>query len=166
LKNLIIGIVIVGNFIVQSTALHNFSFLGVLPNTTLIIIIAFAIHFGEKKGAVIGAIAGLIQDIIFGRAIGMNALAYMLTGYFTGMMSQKIIKENIVTPILLTAISTILNACINLFFIYFLGFTTEVLLLFRETIIVEMPYNVVLSIPIYIYITKLINSKIMKQEYY
>lgn len=166
MKNLIIGIIIVGNFIMQSTALHNLSFLGVLPNTTLIIIITFAVHFGKNKGAVIGVIAGLIQDVIFGRAIGMNALAYMLTGYFIGMMSQKIIKENIITPILLTAISTILNACINLFFIYFLGFTTEVLLLFRESIIVEMPYNLVLSIPIYIYLTKLINSKIMKKEYY
>ncbi|MGV8147083.1 MAG: rod shape-determining protein MreD [Alkaliphilus sp.] len=166
MKNLIIGIIIVGNLILQSTLLHQFRLFGVAPNTALLMLITFALHYGKSRGAVIGAIMGLLQDVIFSRAIGINALIYMLAGYFVGMMSQKIIKENIITPVLLSVALTILSACVSLLFMYFLGFTTEIFLLFKEVVVIEAPYNAMLSVPIYIYLTRIIKSKRMQNEHY
>ncbi|MCD5415028.1 MAG: rod shape-determining protein MreD [Clostridiales bacterium] len=166
MKNLIIGTIIMANFILHTTLFHNFKLFGVIPNTALVLVVTFSIHYGKSKGAVIGFLMGIIQDILFGRVVGMNALAYMLIGYFVGMMTHKIIMEKLVVPFLLVALSTLLNALINLLFIYFLGFRTEVFLLFKDIIIVEMPYNAFLSVPIYVYVSKIIDSKLMQKRGY
>lgn len=166
MKTLIIGIIIAVNLIFQSTLLQYFKIYGVLPNTGLILVISFAIYNGKNKGALIGFFVGLLQDIMFGRIIGLNACVYMITGYLVGIINRKVFKENLLIPFTLTALATVFYEIINLLLIYLLGYRIELFNFFKKMIVTEVLYNSIFSVIIYIYVTKLYQSKYMKKRYY
>ncbi|ABW19303.1 rod shape-determining protein MreD [Alkaliphilus oremlandii] len=164
MKFIIISIIVVLNLILQSTTLQWFNILGTLPNTAIILVISFAVHSGKKQGAIIGFFVGLLQDITFGRIIGMNALAYMLIGYTVGLTEQKIFKGNILIPIILTGLATIFYELMNLLLIFLLGYRIELLNIFKKMLIVELIYNCILSPILYFYVSKLFKLDVMKKR--
>ncbi len=165
MKSFIIGIIIVINLILQSTLFQYFKIFDVLPSTGLILVISFAIYSGKNKGAVIGFFVGILQDIIFGRIIGLNALVFMLTGYIVGLINRKLFKDNLLIPFALTALATIFYEGVNMLFIYLLGYRIELFNILKKMLIVEVLYNSIFSVFIYIYVTKLFETKLMKRRY-
>lgn len=163
MKSIIIGLIIVFNLILQSTLFQWFKIYGVVPNTALIIVISFAIYSGKMEGAIIGFCAGILQDIIFGRTIGLNTSVLMITGYLVGLMNQKIIKENLIIPFLLTISTTVLYETVNLLLIFLLGYRIELLSMVKKILLVEVIYNSILSIIIYFYVSKLFKTNVMKK---
>lgn len=164
-RPVIISLIIILNLILQSTLFQWIKIYGVVPNTALILVISFAIYSGRNKGAVIGFFVGILQDIIFGRTIGLNALVFMITGYLVGLMDQKIFKENLLIPFVLTALATVFYETVNLLLIFLLGYRIELLNVLKKMLIVEVTYNSILSLIIYFYVSKLFKSGLMKKRY-
>lgn len=165
MKSIIIGLIIIFNLILQSTLFQWIKIYGVVPNTALIIVISFAIYSGKSKGAIIGFCVGILQDIIFGRTIGLNTSVLMVTGYLTGLMDQKIFKDNLLIPFILTALSTFLYEMVNLLLIFLLGYRIELFNIIKKMLIVEVIYNSILSLFIHFYVSKLFKSNLMKKRY-
>lgn len=163
-KGVIIGLIIVANLILQSTLLQYFKIYNVLPNTALILVISFAMYSGKNKGAIIGLCVGILQDIIFGRVIGLNAFVYMLIGYFVGLINRKVFKDNLLIPVALTAVGTVLYETVNMLFLYFLKYRIELFNVFKKMLVVEVLYNSIFSILIYIYVSKLFQTKKKKKN--
>lgn len=159
------GIIIILNLILQSTVMQYIRIYDVLPNTALILVISFAIYNGKNKGAIIGFIIGVLQDIVFARIVGLNTLLYMLTGYLVGATNQKIFKDNLIIPFIMTALATTFYESINMLFIYLLGYRIELFNVFKKMLVVEVLYNSIMSVFIYIYVSKLYKSKTMKRRY-
>lgn len=141
--------IIVVNFILQSTVLQHFRVLGIGPNTSLIIVVMFAILWGKKGGATIGFCAGMLQDILAGPAIGINALIYMLVGYNMGIFEKTLFKDNYFTPVLFTMIATGFYHVLHFMIMYMLRSQIEMNILIRKIMLVEGIYNAVLSVFIY-----------------
>lgn len=163
MRLIIISLIIILNLILQSTVFQWFEIYGVVPNTALILVISFSIYLGKNKGATLGFFVGLLQDIILGRIIGLNAFMFMIIGYVVGLMDQKIFKENLLIPFILTAVGTLFYETINLLLIFLLGYKIELFDIIKKMLFIEVLYNSILSPFIYFYVSKLLKSKIMKK---
>ncbi|WP_072743376.1 rod shape-determining protein MreD [Sporanaerobacter acetigenes] len=149
MQGFIMFMIVLANFILQSTVFQYLGIFGVIPNTTLIIVVCIAILKGKKVGGVVGVLAGLLQDIIFSTTIGPNAFVYFFIGYFVGMIEQKFYKESSFIPFIFTAISTIVYHGLYFVVIYFLGIKIHFPLFLKNVVLIEILYNSILAIPIY-----------------
>ena len=137
------------NFILQTTVFKHFSIMGVTPNTALILVVIFALLRGKYSGAFTGLAAGLLQDIFFGNIIGINALIYFLVGYVVGLLDEKVFKENLVLPFLTMLGSTFVYHMIYYLFMIFLSRNVSFTTMLKDIVVIEMIYNSVLTILIY-----------------
>lgn len=161
----IISLIILFNLIFQSTLFQWIGIYGVVPNTALILVMSFSIYSGKNRGAIIGFSIGILQDVVFGRTIGLNALIFMIIGYLVGFMDQKIFKDSLLIPFTLTILTTILYETINLMLVFLLGYRIELLSIIKKMLLIEVIYNSVVSLIVYYYISKLFKSGLMKKGY-
>lgn len=138
---IIVSLVIVINFVLQTTLFKYISIAGVLPNTALLIVVSFALIKGNNRGAVIGFFCGLLQDMFYGKVIGINMLIYMIIGYIVGYADEKIFRDSVIVPILFTSASTVFYYALFLFFIFFLRIEFNFAAALRSVIIPEAVYN-------------------------
>ncbi len=165
MRLIIISLIVLANLILQSTLFQQIRIYGVIPNTALILVISFAIYGGKNEGAVIGFFAGILQDIVFGHTIGLNALIFTVIGYLIGLMDQKIFKDNLLVPFILTALTTVFYEMVNLLLIFLLGYRIELLNIIKKMLITEVIYNSVVSLIIYHYLSKMFKSNLMRRGY-
>lgn len=152
---MVIPIIVVLNFLLQTTLFQHIQIAGIVPNTSLIVIISFGILRGRKIASTMGLIIGLLQDIMFSNIIGVYGLLYFIMGYLFGLLNKKLFKENLFVAFVLTYSSTIiLNLILNTL-LYFLGYDVSFLLTIKKAFIIEGLYNSLLAIPIYMVISKL-----------
>lgn len=142
-------LILILNFILQTTVLKHFSIMGVAPNTALILVVIFALLRGKYSGAFAGLIAGLLQDIFFGKIIGINALIYFLVGYIVGLLDDKVFKENLVLPFLTILGSTFVYHMVYYLFMVFLSTNVSLAIMMKDIVVIEMIYNSVITILIY-----------------
>jgi len=137
--------------------------MGILPNTTLIIVVCYALLRDDVEGAVLGFCAGLLYDIFFGRILGVSALLMMLVGFFAGKPFRDFFKENYIAPLILVGISSLGYE----FMFYVLNFLlqgrTDFLRYLGQIILPVTVYNLVICVFIYRAIYG-INRKIQARE--
>lgn len=137
------------NFILQSTILQHFKVLGVIPNTALIIVVIFALLRGRYYGGFTGLFAGLLQDIFFSGAIGINAFIYFIVGYASGLLDDKVFKENLVLPPLTIIGATTIYYIMYYLFMLFLSRDVSFITVVKDILLKEMIYNVILVMFLY-----------------
>lgn len=98
--------------IFQGSFLSFFFTGGSPPDLLLIVVLCLAFFGGEKRGLVIGLIAGFCQDVIFGPAIGVFTLAKMLSAFLAGLAAREIYKDQIIGPALTVFFLTFLHEII------------------------------------------------------
>mgnify|MGYP003016086923 CR=1 FL=1 len=142
-------IIIVVNFILQSTILQSINILGIVPNTTLVIVVSIALLKGKRTGGIVGLLAGLLQDIIFSPTIGPNAFVYFFIGYLIGLSEQKVFKDSLFIPFIFTIITSLAYHGVYCVFMYFLGTNIRFHFFLRDSVLLETLYNSILIMPIY-----------------
>ncbi|WP_236909269.1 rod shape-determining protein MreD [Clostridium sp. Cult3] len=150
----IMALIIVVNFILQSTIFSHISIFGIVPNTGLIIIVVIALLRGRRTGGIVGLLVGLLQDIIFSPVIGVNGFIYFFVGYFVGMAEDKLSKDNLLIPFIMTAGTTIAYHLLYYIFMYFLGYGLNFSIFFKDVVILETLCNSLISILIYKWFSK------------
>ena len=65
LNAVVTALVIIINFILQSTVLRLIEIRGVIPDTMIIITVSYALLRGQDTGAAAGFFGGLLYDIFF-----------------------------------------------------------------------------------------------------
>lgn len=153
-----ISIMVIINFLLQTTIFQYFRIGGVIPNTSLIIIVSVALNKGKKYGAILGLSMGLLHDVMFNEVIGVYALLYFLVGYTVGLLDDKVYKENSIIALIFTGIVTIGFHILYYLLIYFLSVDISFKSMFRSITLIELVYNLVLSIPIYKLVTRLLKD--------
>lgn len=140
---------IILNLILQSTILPYFAILGVVPNTALIIVVVLALAKGKVYGGIFGLIIGLLQDVMFSLTIGVNGFIYFFIGYFIGFIEDTFARDNILNPILFTALGTIFYNITYSIFMYFLSRHLTFIDAVMSVFSIEVVYNCIVSIIIY-----------------
>lgn len=143
------AVLVIINFVLQTTLMQNIQIRGVLPNTALIIIISFALLKGSKNGAIVGFFSGLVYDVLFGSSIGFYALLYMLAGYFCGKFNENFYRENYFLPTLLSACSVVVFESIIYFTHVFMSGNFMYFYFVFNKFLPEAVYTVVFVVPVY-----------------
>lgn len=105
---------------------------------------------------------GLIQDILFSRIIGFNALIYFIVGLTVGTFDDKVFKENSLISVVFVSLSTISYHFLFFLFMYLSTINVNIFGMFNKIVLIEVIYNSLLSIIIYKQISKLYKNPYMK----
>lgn len=142
-------LILLSNIIIQSTLLQFIKIRNILPNTSIIIIISFALLRGSYEGAIVGFFSGLIQDMLYGTSIGYYSLLGMLTGFFFGKFHHNFYRENYLLPLVLCSLGTLVYESI----VFITGFVFQgdlnYIYYFGRLILPETVYTAIFSLFVY-----------------
>lgn len=142
------GLVLVVSLVLQATVLPLIAVDGVRPDLMLIITMSAGLLLGREHGVGLGFFGGLLQDLASGNIFGLNILARTAVGYFAGQMERKVFKENILLPVLVVIVATVLNSAVAIFVLLVGGYKVDITLETANTIY-HIAYNTVLAIPVH-----------------
>jgi len=165
LRSLIIGLIVVFNFIFESSLFQHIAIFGVKPDISLVIITSVAVLQGKDMGIITGAASGMLQDIVFGKPIGITSFSYMIAGYVTGLNSEKIFKENLIVPVIFTAVATLIRYTFTILFHYIIHLDLSLFVYLKNAVLPELVYNCIISVFIYKGLQVLFQKKFIKEEF-
>ena len=113
---------LVALLLVQTTLSNILWIFGVKPDLPLVFALCMAMVKGEKAGALTGFLNGFLEDILFGRFLGLNTLIKSVTAYIVGYGSRNIYKGPVIITMALTFIGSFI---FNFLFMVFAFLTRE-----------------------------------------
>ncbi len=100
--------IIIGMYL-DSVLFAKVNIAGVVPDCVLVVIVCMGIQLGATEAAAVGCAAGLVIDILFGKAVGINAIAYMVAGSVGGILYKKYFADNMIIPVLTVGVCAFLK---------------------------------------------------------
>ena len=122
---------------------------GAVPDFVLILIVSAALMRGSTSGLFVGFFAGLLCDVFFENIIGINALIYMLIGYFCGKFRKNFYAENMLQPLGMIAVSEMIYRGIKYIYGIFEGCSTGIIYYFINVMLGEAVYTAIAALLIY-----------------
>jgi rod shape-determining protein MreD len=157
-------LLIVVNYVLQSTVLNDLAILGVTPDTALIFIVSYGILRGDIEGALFGLAAGLMHDMFGGYYIGLYAMLGFLTGYVCGKPFKDFFHDNYFLPFFVVVAATVcyqfLYYCTGILF----SGSVDLFYYTRAIILPKTIYTASLSIPLYS-LLHAVNARVELYEY-
>ncbi|MDO5564567.1 MAG: rod shape-determining protein MreD [Eubacteriales bacterium] len=118
LKLLILSIIVVFAFVLQTSLCPLIPFLKASPNLLLFMTFISGFIYGESTGLFIGIMCGIILDIFYTGQFGYFSLIYIIIGYVNGIINHYVYEDNISFLMILS----ISNSLILNFYIYISNF--------------------------------------------
>jgi len=151
------------NYVLQSTVLVRTAILGVNPDTAIIFIVSYGILRGDVEGAIFGFFAGLTHDLFGGHFVGLYAMLGMLVGYAAGKPFKDYFKDNYFLPFMIVIAATLSYQIMFFFTSFLFRGRLDFWFYFTSIIIPKTIYTASLAIPLYS-LMFVINSKIEEYE--
>ena len=126
-----------------------FTIAGIMPNLFIVYVLFIGLFSGRNKGVIYGVFIGVILDIVVGSRIGIYTFTLAGVGFVSGMFAKNFSKDSQITILLMVAGLTFSYELICYILRFFIVSTSLELLLFLRIIIVEIVYNVLLTIIFY-----------------
>lgn len=104
MHRLYVGLTLMLAVFMDSVVFARFNIFGVVPDCVLAVIVNMGILLGANDAALVGCLTGLLIDVLFGRAVGINALAYMFSGMVGGIFYKKYFADNLFIPVATVAV--------------------------------------------------------------
>lgn len=141
------------NFIIQSTLLQNFRIMGVIPNTTIILIFIIAVLSEPKATLTFAITAGLLQDSFLTKVLILNLAIYVIISVIVSNLEKPLFYDNPLTPMFIISLSTIFYNLVYLFFMYFSA--PMIAMSFISTVVItETIYNTLLGLIIFQFVKR------------
>jgi rod shape-determining protein MreD len=141
--------VILINLAAQTSLFPYIEINGIRPDSALILAVSYGILRGDAEGGVFGFFAGLLQDIFFGKFLGLNALLGMLTGFFCGKPFKDFYSENYLIPLLLVPFASLFSGLVFFMAARLFSENGGFAFYFSKIILPETIYNAAACVPIY-----------------
>ncbi|MGP1470315.1 MAG: rod shape-determining protein MreD [Schwartzia sp. (in: firmicutes)] len=141
-------------YVGQSSLLPFVAFRGVSADLLLLMVVSVAFLRGAKVGALVGFLAGLLQDLGTGTFFGVDIFAKMIIGYGCGYFSRRLVKEQMMLPLLAVLAATSLQYLIWLLFYWLLGYSVQVWAHWRHLLLPMMAHNVIFALPVHVGVSK------------
>lgn len=168
MKRIIVYLIeIIVFYVIQTSTFHYFGVGDIMPNLLLILVVSHGYMSGKINGLAIGFISGLLVDVVYGDLIGINALLYMIIGYFIGYTNKIYANDDYTLPIIFVAISDLVYNFFYYIFEFLLRGRLDSLYYFSRIVLSEIIYTVVVSIFIYKLlhmINNRLNHKALEEE--
>ncbi len=148
-RKIVVLLIIIVGFLLQSTVFQTLSIGSITPNLMVIIVSSFGFMRGKKEGLAVGFFCGLLEDIFYGRLLGMHAMIYMYIGYVNGYFNHIFYGDDIKLPISLISVSELVYG-LGTYLIMFLMRSRFAFSYYMVRIILpELVYTIVMTLVFY-----------------
>ena len=148
-KIIIIGILIIIGFLLQTSIFPFFPLFGTVPNIILLLVVSIAVMNGSISAMIVGFICGLLIDIMYGGVLGVFAFFYMFLGYVNGYFHVLFFAEASLLPLVLVFINDFIYN-ILVYLIFFLPQKKwNFFFYLKKNILPELIYTTVISLIMY-----------------
>lgn len=151
-RKIVIALMILICFLLQSTVFKAFSIGSISPNLMVILTSSFGFMRGKKEGMWVGFFCGLLEDIFYGRLLGMHALIYMYIGYANGYFNHIFYGEDIKLPIGLISISELVYGLGTYMIMFVMRSRFAFSYYLLKIILPELVYTIILTLILYRFI--------------
>lgn len=141
-------------YFLQSNFFNWFTIAGVKPNLFIILTLFISLFAGAKIGTAYGIFFGIFLDVVIGRSIGISSIMYALVGAIGGYFDKNFSKDSRMTIMLMVAGITASYEIIIYFLNYFILNGNLEILEFLKILLIEIIYNIIITIIIYPLIKK------------
>ncbi len=149
LRKLIIILMIITGYLLQTTLFKAISIAGIVPNILLILTSSFGFMRGKNEGMIIGFMCGLLVDIFFNPMLGFYALVYMVIGYFNGFFRSIFYPEDIKLPMILIGTSELMYCFICYIFLFMLRGRMNFRYYFIHIFLPDIVYTIMVTLILY-----------------
>jgi rod shape-determining protein MreD len=166
MKKIFPFILILISFILQSTIFQFVKIFDVVPNISLILLVIFAVQFGEYYGGLLGIFIGILTDVMYVGFFGINTFIYFVIGYILGRFKDNVYKEDYLTYYTAVGIMTLLYNALFYIIIFFLQIETNSIVNMIKPVTVEIILNLILTYPLLRIEFKILEKMGVKLKYY
>lgn len=142
----LLGILLV---IVEMSITNYIDIFNVSFNLLIIYITIISLYLDKTEASIIGAIIGIVKDIVVGGIFGVNALILFTVGYGISLLRNEIYKESNITVFALVFITSLFNSVVNMVTVMAVYNTYGILRLLTRGILIIPLINSILSILLY-----------------
>lgn len=142
-------LIIVINYILQSTIFQAWKFGEISANFTLVLVIVVTIIYGLEKGLFTAVISGLFVDAFLSMAVGLNLFILVIVSVFISIIGRPLFTGNKLTLVFMTAISTVFYHLMYFFFMYFLNKGVSFNEVMTQIVPIELVLNSIACVLIY-----------------
>ena len=126
-----------------------------MPNLFVLFILFIGLFVGNKMGAIFGIIFGIIIDLVIGRIVGPSSVLLGIIGLLGEYFDKNFSKDSKITLILMEAFSLLIYE-IGMYVFRVIQYGSEIeIITFTLTLLVEIVFNILLTIILYPGIKKL-----------
>ena len=143
---ILIGFII---YFLQANFFSWFTIGGIKPNLFVIYILFIGLFGNRSMGTIYGAIWGIFLDLIFEEKVGTNLLCLVLIGIIATLFNKNFSKDSRITIMFMVFGSTIIFEVVSFFINYVLYSVNVEILSFVKILLVEVIYNILITIIIY-----------------
>jgi rod shape-determining protein MreD len=87
--------------ILESTLFQIPPMTSIHPDIVVVLLMYIAMVLGVRQVVLYGFAIGLVEDVVYGRFIGLYAFTYALIGYFAGLLFRMFFQKSIVILLLI-----------------------------------------------------------------
>lgn len=129
----------------------------IYPSLLLVFVVCYSIVNGVWEGLWLGVFCGLLQDVYFTSAFGLNALVNMIVCIVAGVIGNNIFKEKRLIPVASCLLLSFLKGMLILLILYMSGRYTGV----KNVLFISF-YNTVICLIMYKKVYKLCQKEYMQ----
>ena len=158
---MLIWIILICSAVFLQTTVFSCSWLqpwGRKPDLVLIIVLYVSFLKGSTRGAAVGFAGGIIEDILSGGLLGVNAFAKVVTGYLFGLSRKKFYTQSSRVQIVSAFLATLLSQLIFFFLTNFCGVGKELNSL-MSVLLPVAGYNAFLAPFVFLTLRKIVKPK-------
>lgn len=141
-------------YYLQSNFFMWFNIAGIKPNLFVVLALFIGLFSNRTMGIAYGVGIGVLIDILIGKTIGIYAISLGIIGFLAAVYDKNFSKDSRMTIIFMVAGSTIIFEIINYLLNYMILGTNIEILNFISILLIEVIYNVILTIILYSLIQK------------
>lgn len=158
MKNTLIVVAIIAVFILcyflQVNLFSWFTIADVSPNLFILLILFVGLFTGKRLGIPLGIFTGICLDFFISKKIGISGIMLGVVGALGGFLDKNFSKDSRMTIILMTIGVTIIYELGMYLLNATIASSTIELIPFFKIVVIEMVYNVILTIILYPFIQK------------
>ncbi len=152
---LIISLILVFGFIIQTSFFSKLKLAGVGPNILLILTVSLGLLRGPLSGMLAGAFCGILCDLYDGTYLGLFFILFIYLGYLSGLLKRWFYGEDLKLPLVLIGFMDVLyGICV-----YLVGFMLRQQFDFKyylnAIILPEAVYTMLVAIIVYFLVFRL-----------
>lgn len=146
LSLILIGFIL---YFLQANFFSWFTIGGIKPNLFVIYILFIGLFGNRIMGIIYGAIWGIFLDLLYETNVGINLTGLVLIGLLAILFNKNFSKDSRITIMFMVFGTTIIFEVLTYFIKYVLYATNIEILKFIEILVIEIIYNILITIIIY-----------------